>query len=118
MNDPKKPGGRSTLTLKGKGGKQAPGAPEKAQQPRKPAAPPKPKGPAYTPQKAHEPPLERFWLVMRSNGRRPKMRHLTLQAAQEEAARVSANNPGGSVWVIECRTVGTVRAPAVDGNAP
>jgi hypothetical protein len=114
VSDSRKPtgGGKPLLTLKGKGGKQAaPGAPEKPQQPRKPAPPPKPArvpGPSYTPPKAHEPMLERFWLVMRSNGRRPKVRHLTLQAAQDEARRIAANNPDSQVWVIECHTVETV----------
>jgi hypothetical protein len=71
MIDQKKPG-RRTLILKGKGSKQAaPGAPEKPQAPTKPTPASRPKGPPYTPPKAHEPLLKRFWLVMRSNGRRP-----------------------------------------------
>jgi hypothetical protein len=59
-----------------------------------------------------------FFMVMRSNGQRPKVRHLTLQSAQDEARRIAANNPGSDVWVIESKTVETFTAPAVDGNAP
>jgi hypothetical protein len=99
---------RPVLTLKGRK-KAAPAAPEKPQRPAAPKAPPKLKGPAYTPPKALEPFLERFWLVMRSSGRRPKFRHLTLEAAQEEAGRIAANCAGVDVWVIEARTVQTVR---------
>jgi hypothetical protein len=59
-------------------------------------------------------------MVMRSTGHRPKVRHLTLEAAQEEARRIAANNPGTDIWVIECRTVETVkteaRVPAQDGT--
>jgi hypothetical protein len=59
-------------------------------------------------------------MVMRSTGRRPKVRHLTLEAAQEEARQIADNNPGLDVWVIQCRTVETVRteaeAPAQDGT--
>jgi hypothetical protein len=117
VSDPKKPGRRSTLTLTDKGGKlAAPGAPEKPQQPRKLPAPPRPRGPTYTPPGTHEPFLERFWLVKRSNGRRPKMRQLMVEAAQEEAARVSVNNPGADVWVIECRIIETFKAPAIEGE--
>jgi hypothetical protein len=125
VSDSKKPsgtGGKPLLTLKPKGGKNAapgaPGKPQKASAPKSPPRPPKPKGPAYTPPRTHEPFLERFWMVMRSNGHRPKVRHLTLQEAQQEAQRVAANNPGSDCWVIECKTVETVTAPSVEGNAP
>jgi hypothetical protein len=64
------------------------------------------------PPKVHEPLMERFWMVMRSNGNRPRVRHLTLQQAQDEARRLAANNPGTDVWVIECRTVETITGPA------
>jgi hypothetical protein len=50
-----------------------------------------------------------FWMVMRSNGSRPRVRHATLQEAQDEARRIAANNPGVDVWVIECATVETIR---------
>jgi hypothetical protein len=46
----------------------------------------------------------------RRRGRRPKVRHLTLEAAKEEARRIAADTPGADVWVIDCRTVETVRA--------
>jgi hypothetical protein len=105
VTDPKKPG-RQVLTLKGKGSSTPPEKPAKA-----PA--PKSKGPAYTAPKALEPYLASFYMVMRSSGRRPKVRHLTLADAQEEARRIAANNPDR---VIECRTVETHRgAPA---NSP
>ena len=58
--------------------------------------------------------LRRFWLVMRSTGRRPKKRHTSLEEAQEEARRIAAQYPAGSpveVWVIECSTVETITAP-------
>jgi hypothetical protein len=96
--------GRQVLTLKGKG---APKAQEKPAKPPAPKPPPKPKGPAYTPPRACEPYLAAFWMVMRSTGRRPQVRHLTLAEAQDEARRIAANNPGCDVWVIECRTVET-----------
>jgi hypothetical protein len=54
-----------------------------------------------------------FWMVMRSNGTRPRVRHASLPEAQEEAKRIAANNPGADVWVIECRTVETVQAAAL-----
>jgi hypothetical protein len=121
-----KPGSRATLTLSGKGGKRTPAAPGKPQKAPTPNPPPRPKGPAYTPPKAHEPFMERFWLVMRSNGQRPKVRQPTLEAAQEEARRIAANRPGVDMWVIECRTVETVcaavsastAAPAIEGGMP
>jgi hypothetical protein len=47
---------------------------------------------------------------MRSTGRRPKVRCLALQEAQEEAKRLAAGNPLAEVWVIRCTTVETVRA--------
>jgi hypothetical protein len=58
---------------------------------------------------------------MRSNGRRPKVRHAIFAEAQEEARRVAANYPPGlvDVWVVECRTVDTVKStgsPALDGG--
>jgi hypothetical protein len=68
-----------------------------------------------SPPRTQEPFLERFWMVMRSNGRRPKVRHLTLEEAREEAQRIAANNPVCDCWVIECRTVETVTAPTVEG---
>jgi hypothetical protein len=114
VSDPKKPG-RQVLTLKGKGAKKpTPGAPEKPAKPSAPKPPPKPKGPAYTPPKALEPYLASFYTVMRANGRRPKVRHLTLVEAQEEARRIAGNNPGTDVWVIECRTVETYRGASAD----
>jgi hypothetical protein len=118
MTDPQKPagpGGKPLLTLKPKGGKQA--TPRPQEKPAKPSAqkpPPRPKGPAYTPPRTLEPFLERFWMVMRSTGRRPKVRHATLQEAQEEARRIAADNPGADVWVIECRTVETHRGAPAD----
>jgi hypothetical protein len=115
VSDSRQPtgGGKPLLTLKPKGGKQvAPRAQEKPSKPPAPNPPPRPKGPAYTPPKAHEPLLERFWLVMRSNGQRPKVRHLPLQQAQDEAQRVAANNPSTDVWVIRCETVETVSVDA------
>jgi hypothetical protein len=51
---------------------------------------------------------------MRSTGRRPRERHLTLQAAQEEAKRLAAGNPLAEVWVLECRTVETHRAEVAE----
>jgi hypothetical protein len=108
-NKPKRP----VLSLKPKGGKQAtPGAAEAPEKPQAPRQPPRVPGPAYTPPHAHEPFLEHFWLVMRSNGRRPKVRHLTLEEAREEAQRIAAKNPACDCWVIECRTVETVRSDA------
>jgi hypothetical protein len=116
MTDDKKPQ-RPTLTLKGKGGKgaspaskPAAGAQEKPAEPPEVKAPPRVKGLAYTPPKAHEPHLPVFWMVMRSNGRRPQVRHLTLDQAVEEAQRIAGNNPAADVWVLECRTVATYRA--------
>jgi hypothetical protein len=60
-------------------------------------------------------------MVMRASNRRPKVRHLTLQEAQDEARRVAANNAGADVWVIECATIETHRTevaavPAQDGT--
>jgi hypothetical protein len=34
-----------------------------------------------------------FYMVMRANGRRPKVRHATPQEAQAEAQRIAANSP-------------------------
>jgi hypothetical protein len=34
---------------------------------------------------------------MRSNGRRPKVRHLTLEEARQEAQRIAANCPNADV---------------------
>jgi hypothetical protein len=116
VTDPKKPG-RQVLTLKGKGGKDAPKPPDRPAKAPAPKPPPKPKGPAYTPPRALEPYIERFWMVMRSTGRRPQVRHLTLVEAQEEAQRIAANNPGTPIWVIECRTVETVSAPTQAGSS-
>lgn len=70
--------------------------------------PKKPKGPAYTPPKAPEPYMERFWLVMRASGKRPKARHASLELAQQEAQRIAAAAPGQDVWVIEARTIETI----------
>ena len=73
---------RPTLTLKGKGSKPPPaaaGAPQKPAKPPKPQPAPKPKGPAYTPPRQPQERMERFWMVMRSSGRRPKVRHATLE---------------------------------------
>jgi hypothetical protein len=83
VTDPKRPGGQ-VLTLKPKG---APKPQEKASTP--PRHPRRPKRPAYTPPRACEPSLARFWMVMRSTGRRPQIRHLTLEATHEEARRIA-----------------------------
>jgi hypothetical protein len=59
---------------------------------------------------------------MRSTGNRPKARHTTLQEAQEEAQRIAAQaRRPCEVWVIECKTVKTVRAALAatgDGSKP
>jgi hypothetical protein len=107
MTDPKKPtgpGGRPLIKLppgtKVKVVKRAEGPAAATPKPPAPKPPPKPKGPAYTPPRALEPFIERFWMVMRASGRRPKVRHLMLVEAQEEARRIAANNPGVAVWVL------------------
>lgn len=51
------------------------------------------------------------WMVMRSTGRRPQVRHQTLDEAQVEAARIAASSPGIEVWILEARTIDTVQAP-------
>jgi hypothetical protein len=113
VTDPKKPG-RPTLTLKPKGGKlAAPGPQEKPVKAPAPKPPAKPKGPAITPPRGREPYLQRFWMVMRNSGQRPKVRHAALAAAQEEARRIAAQYPVGTsveVWILECTTIET--APA------
>jgi hypothetical protein len=50
-------------------------------------------------------------MVMRSTGKRPQARHVSFDAAQDEARRIAANSPGTDVWVIECQTVETVSTP-------
>jgi hypothetical protein len=107
VSNTKKPR-RPLLTLKGRLVKHTPKPPGKDSKPLEPKAPPKPKGPAYTPPRQPVERLERFWLVMRDNGRRPKARHESLASAQEEARRIAATCPGAQVWVIECLTVETV----------
>jgi hypothetical protein len=108
MNDSKKPS-RPKLTLKDKGG----GKPqEKPQQPQGSQPPTKPKGSAYTPPRLPAQPMDHFWMVMRDSGSRPKVRHATLQDAQQEASRIAAAYPGSQVWVIECRRVQTIISPS------
>lgn len=115
-NEPPK---RPTLTLEPKAAAtgKAQDAPERTDKAplQAPALQPaaRPPGPAYTAPRAPAPYLEHFWLVMRDSGRRPKARHETLEAAQEEARRIAAACPGAAVWVIEARTVETVRGEAV-----
>jgi hypothetical protein len=56
--------------------------------------------------------MAQFWMVMRDSGQRPRVRHPTLEAAQDEARRIAVANPGADVWVIACTTVETIAAPA------
>jgi hypothetical protein len=55
--------------------------------------------------------METFFMCMRDSGRRPKVRHATLQEAQAEAHRIAQQCPGASVWVIQARTVETFSTP-------
>jgi hypothetical protein len=50
----------------------------------------------------------RFWLVQNPKGLNPKFRHATYQAAQAEARRLAALNPGQTFIVLQsCETVTT-----------
>jgi hypothetical protein len=105
VSGPRKP----IITLKGRG---APKPPEKSSKPKAPPKAPRVRGPAYTPPRACEPYLEHFWFVMRASGRRPKVRHLTLVEAKEEARRIAHACPGTDVWILEVRTLETLRTEA------
>ena len=97
---------RPVIRVKGQRHRKEPRAPEQvvAQQ-----HAPKLKGPAYTPPRQPVPRMDRFWLVMRDSGRRPRVRHASLEEARQEAQRIAARCPGAQVWVIECQTVETIR---------
>jgi hypothetical protein len=118
VSDSKKPG--PTLHLKACLVKHTPAARKPTQEPQVPRAPPKPprvKGPAYTPPRRSAAFMARFWMVMRSAGRRPKVRLVTLDEARTEAQRIAERCPGSHVWVIECTTVETVTRGAEEGSS-
>jgi hypothetical protein len=112
VNGPKRP----TLTLEGKGKPATAKSPQKPQAPNTPPPSRKPRGPSYTPPRQPVARMDAFWLVMRESGRRPKVRHATLDEARTEAQRIASNCRGASVWVIECRTIETVQVPTTEAT--
>lgn len=59
---------------------------------------------------------ERFWMVWNDSpfGRTPTFKHLTLEAAKQEAERLAKLNPGTRFWVL--RAQGFMRTDPIPSN--
>jgi hypothetical protein len=70
---------------------------------------PKPAAAAPVPAPPRPPPApidaDHFFTIWRTDGPRPKQRHLTLAAAATERERLQATSPGATFYIFECKRV-------------
>lgn len=59
---------------------------------------------------------EKFWMVWRQGGKRPRHKHIARATALDEARRVAERHPGCTTYVLEAVVAYTAPLPVVTAN--